>query len=65
MATVTLVTFVTLLLYSVFERGLQGLQIGILNHPVTVKITELWPVDVKTVKFKTFLILKGFLTVVT
>jgi len=30
----------------------QGLQIGVLNDPETVKITELWAVKVKTVKFK-------------
>jgi len=34
------------------KREFQGLQIGILNHTVSVKITELWAVKVKTVKFK-------------
>jgi len=38
----------------VVKRQFQGLQIGILNHPVTVKITELWAVTVKTVKFKQY-----------
>jgi len=28
------------------------IQIATLNHPVTVKITELWAVTVKTVKIK-------------
>jgi len=36
----------------VFKRQFQGLQIGILNHPVTVKITELRAVTVKSVKIK-------------
>jgi len=34
-------------LYRVVKREFQGLQIGIVNHPVTVKITELWAVKVK------------------
>jgi len=42
------------MLYRVVKREFQGLQIGILNHPVTVKITELWAVKVKTVKFKLY-----------
>jgi len=33
----------------VVKRGFKGLQNGILNHPVTVKITELWTVKVGTV----------------
>jgi len=36
----------------VIKRQFQGLLIGILNHPVTVKITKLWAVTVKTVKIK-------------
>jgi len=36
----------------VVQREFQGLQIGILNHFETVKITELCTVKVKTVKFK-------------
>jgi len=32
----------------VVKREFQGLQIGILNRSVTVKITELWAVKVKT-----------------
>jgi len=42
------------MLYRVVKREFQGLQFGILNHPVTVKITELWAVKVKTVKFKLY-----------
>jgi len=34
------------------KRQFQGLQIGILNHPVTVITTKLWAVTVKTVKIK-------------
>jgi len=33
------------------KREFQGLQIGILNHPVTVKIIELLNVKVVAVKF--------------
>jgi len=36
----------------VIKRQFQWLQIGILNHPVTVNITELWTVTVKIVKIK-------------
>jgi len=36
----------------VIKRQFQGLQIGTLNHPVTVQITELRAVTVKTVKIK-------------
>jgi len=38
--------------HRVFKRQFQGLQIGILNHTVTVKITELRDVTVKIVKIK-------------
>jgi len=34
----------------VIKRQFQGLQISVLNHPVTVKITKLRAVTVKTVK---------------
>jgi len=40
------------MVYRVIKRQVQELQIGILNHPVSVKITELWAVTVKTVKIK-------------
>jgi len=40
------------MVYRVIKRQFQGLQIGILNHPVTIKITELWAVTIKTVKIK-------------
>jgi len=36
----------------VIKRGFKGLQIDILNHLVTVKITELGAVKVETVKFR-------------
>jgi len=36
----------------VVKRGFQGLQNGVLKHPVTVKITELWTVKVVTVVIK-------------
>jgi len=42
------------MVYRVIQRQFQGLQIDILNHPVTVKITELWAVTVKTVKIKLY-----------
>jgi len=36
------------------KRHFLGLQIGTLNHPVTVKITELWAVKVKNVNLKLY-----------
>jgi len=38
----------------VVKREFQELQIGVLNHPVTVIIIKLWAVTVKSVKIKLY-----------
>jgi len=52
----------------VVEGRIQGLQIDTLNHPVTVKITELRTVKTASVKFSAFclaaLSLKCYVTAV-